>query len=208
MRMELNQVENWTDITFNQYKHLLKLELEEREPIEKRIEQIAILNPDVSTDDIRSMRMTQMVEYFKTIDFIDKEPVKEILNHINIDGRIFRQISFNNLSLAQWIDAEKFSVDVLDHHQLLAIFYIDPDDYNDIIRERVAEWIDNQPCSRVFYIVSQFFFIQTVLERVLEDYSEEKTRWMKGVERLILNTKRVKAALKAVKFSGSKSSMI
>jgi hypothetical protein len=214
MKLELIQPSDWSDITFNQYKRLLKLVIsadvnDNVDILKLRLEQMAVLNPDYSVEELGRLKGTQLLEYFKSIDFIDKEPVKEVFNEFVIDGEKFRQIKFNDLSLAQWIDAEKWGNDVLDHNKLLAIFYIDPEKYNDIIRDRVAEFLDNQPCSKVFYLISQFFFIQTALEMALKDYSEIQLKQMEEVKLIIKKAQQIDKRFKKVqKWFGFKSSTI
>jgi len=211
MKLELIQPNSWNDLTFNQYKRLLKLVLEEdsTDPInilKLRLKQMAVINPDYTVEELGKLRATQVIEYYKTIDFIDNEPVKEIFNEFILDHKKFRQIKFNDLSMAQWIDAEKFSSDILDHNKLIAIFYIQPDEYNDMIRDRVAEYLDNLPAPKVFYLVSQFFFIQTALEKALVDYSAHQAKMMKRVQRVIEKTRAINEKVKRVqKWFGFKS---
>lgn len=212
MKIELIQPLNWSDLTFNQYKRLLKLILENKSPegsdlLKLRLDQISIINPHLELETIGKLRATQVIDYFQSIAFIDEEPVKEIFNEFELDGKKFKQIKFNDLSLAQWIDAEKWGGDVLDHHKLIAIFYIKPDEYSDGIRDRVADYLDALPAPYIFYLVSQFFFIQTALERGLVAYSEWQTKKMMEVEKIIKNSKKIDEKLKRVrKLFGFKSS--
>jgi hypothetical protein len=192
MNLELIQPQSWNDITFKQWKKLISVLNEDLDPLEKRLKQAAILNPHIENEsDIGKLSLPQITEYFSTIQFLDNEPVKELFNEFLLDEKKFKQIQFKDISLAQWIDAEKFSLDVLDHHQLIAIFYIEPNEYDDIIRERVAEFIDEQPCSRIFYLVNQFFFIQTALERTTLLYSNQMKSKKQQIEKVIRISSRI-----------------
>lgn len=204
-KIELIQPVGWNDITFNQWKNLLSLDLiEDLDELTKRLKQVHILNPHIKDEtDIGKLTIPQLTQYFSTIEFIKDEPVKEIFNEFELDGKKYKQIQFKDISLAQWIDAEKFSIDVIQHHQLIAIFYINPQEYNDIERDRVAEYIDNLPCSKVFYLVSQFFFIQTALEKTLEEYSVQMRKKKDKIERIIKTSKKI--STKIQKLFGSKS---
>jgi hypothetical protein len=111
------------------------------------------------------------------------------------------------MSLAQWIDSEKFTNDIEDYHQIVALFYISPGEYNDLEREKVAKFIDEQPCSRVFYLLSQFFFIQAASEKALVAYSEQMTKRLTKTERIVQKSKSIQKKLKEVqKKFGLKSS--
>jgi hypothetical protein len=192
MNLELIQPQSWNDISFKQWKKLISVLNEDLDPLEKRLKQAAILNPHIENEsDIGKLSLPQITEYFSTIQFLDNEPVKELFNEFLLDEKKFKQIQFKDISLAQWIDAEKFSLDVLDHHQLIAIFYIEPNEYDDIIRERVAEFIDEQPCSRIFYLVNQFFFIQTALERTTLLYSNQMKSKKQQIEKVIRISSRI-----------------
>ena len=198
MKLELIQPSDWSDISFNQWKRLLALHmLEDLNPLEKRIKQALILNPHIENEEqIGKLTMPQLLSYFSTIEFIDNEPVSEIFKKFDIDGKTYKQIDFKDISLAQWIDAEKFAADVLQHHHLIAIFYISPDEYNDMIRDEVAQFIDQQPCSKVFYLVSQFFFIQTALEKTMLAYSQKVEKKKLKIEAVIKRTKQINQFLR------------
>jgi hypothetical protein len=198
MKVELIQPNDWQDISFSQWKRLIKLLNEGNlNPLELRLKQAVILNPHIEDEsDIGKLSLAQLTEYFSGIQFIDTEPVKELFSEFILDDKKFKQVQFKDISLAQWIDAEKFSLDVLEHHQLIAIFYIQPDEYNDIIRDRVAAFIDEQPCSRIFYLVNQFFFIQAALERATVVYSNRLKKRQKKLERVIEVSKKVEALLR------------
>jgi hypothetical protein len=198
MKLELIQPTSWSDISFNQWKRLLALHMiEDLNPLEKRIKQAAILNPHIESEEqIGKLTMPQLMEYFSTIEFIDNEPVSEIFKKFDLDGKTYKQIDFKDISLAQWIDAEKYSLDVLQHHHLIAIFYIKPDEYNDIIRDEIAEFIDTQPCSKVFYLISQFFFIQTALEKTMLAYSQRVEKKKAKIEKVIKRTNQIEKFLR------------
>ena len=93
-------------------------------------------------------------------------------------------MDFKHLSLAQWIDAEKYS-DVLMAHKLISIFYINPKEYDDLELDKVSDWFDDQPSTKSFYLISQFFFIQKVLEIAMELYLKKEAKQMYQIERLI-----------------------
>ncbi len=189
MKIELNSISDWSDISFHQYKKLLKLAMEyttdnesqiiDIEPLKYRLKQVAVLNPEIKEEDIAKLTLPQLTEYINLISFIDNEPVKESLKQIELQGKIYKLIDFKDMSLSQWIDGEKYSQDIEDHHKVIAIFYLKPEEYSDIERDILSEYIDNLPCSKVFYIISLFFFIQKVFERASQDYSERIEKKMK-----------------------------
>lgn len=201
MKLELITPENWNDITFNQWCKLIDLlgnsELNE---LEKRIQQVLIINPLVNRDDLLKLKTTQLAKYFKTIDFLDDEPIKEVWNEIDFGNKKWKLIDFQHMSMAQWIDSEKFAVKPELWSNLVAIFYMDPQHYNDREREELAEYIAEQPCSKVFYLPAEFFFIQTALGMAIKEFSDREMKVKEKAEKIIKATKRVQ------KWFGFKSS--
>lgn len=209
MQLELIQPQSWNDISYNQYNKLLKALLlfeESADPdiLDLRLNQVQILNDGYTKEDIGKLRQSQLLQYFKTISFLDTEPVKEIWKSFKIDEKTYELINFEDMSMSQWIDAEKLSIDLLKHNELVAIFYINPDEYSDGRRKKVAEFIGNQPCSKVFYLPSQFFFIQIALEKTTQAYLEGQKKQMQKLQRIIKWSKWINKRLP--KWFGSKSS--
>jgi hypothetical protein len=205
--LELNQYKSWADISFGQYNQLLKLVIDgedELELLEKRLKQAQILNPDYTEIEIGKLTLPQLTKYFQTISFIDNEPVKEIFDTFQLEESEYKLQKFENLSFTQWIDAEKYTSDPTQHHHLIAIFYIDPENYSDSEREKVANYINSQPCSRVFYLASLFFFTQKALEGAIQLYSEKIEKTHNKIERVIKHSKRIQDKLNHLKPSGLK----
>lgn len=200
MNIKLNLPDSWNDITFNQWKRLVKSvpdninDLDNVDILKIRIEQAHILNPHIDKEDLMKLSYSQLLEYFQKIDFIDKEPVKADQSKLVIDGNEYEAIDFKYMSLEQFIDAEKYS-DILNAHKLIAIFYIEPDKYNDILLDKVAKYIDNSPTPVAFWMVSKFFFIQKALELSINLFSEEMMKEKLKIERII----RIKSWLESKK---------
>ena len=206
--IKLNIVEDWNDITLNQYKRLLKIQTEteivnELDLYQMRLQQLHILNPDIELDDLRRLSLDQLTRAFKEIEFLDVEPVKNNQKIITIDGTKYTFNHFKNMSLEQWIDAEKFS-DLENAHKLIAIFYLSADEYTNEKMELIADWLDNQPAHVAFWTISQFFFIQKASELAISLYSEQMIQKAEKIERVIHWSKKIDAVLKRF---GSKFSM-
>lgn len=208
-KIELKTPSDWREVTLHQYKHLLKLQTEtevkdQLDLYKLRIGQISILNPDVAEEDIKRMSLEQLTHYFKEIDFLDNEPVKADQSTLTIEGKEYKFTHFKNLTLEQWIDAEKYS-SMEDAHKLIAIFYIDPKEYDDVELDKVSEWLDKQPAHIGFWTISQFFFIQKALELSISLYSEKELKKVEKIKRVIEISKRIDHRLKQF---GSKFSTI
>lgn len=200
-KINLNVPESFEDLTLNQWKRLLKIQMhskieDELDLYKMRISQLHILNPDVSEDDLKRLSLVQLTDYFKSIEFIDAEqPVKENQKEIVIDGKKYHFNHFKNMSLEQWIDAEKWC-EIEDCNKLISIFYLSANDYNTAEQEKIAEWLDNSPAHIGFWTISQFFFIQRALEQGINLYSEQMIEKAKKVERVIYWSKRINEAMK------------
>lgn len=199
-KIELKVVEDWNDITLNEWKRLLKLSSEmknDESPLEVykvRLEQVKILNPAVDEADIKKMTISQLKSYFDMIDFLDTEPVKANQETIEIDGETFKFNDFRHMSLEQWIDAEKYS-SIEDADKLIAIFYLNAENYSNDRHEKVSKWLDSQPAHIGFWTVGKFFFIQKALEVGMELYSEEIIKKTQKIQRVIENSKKINEAL-------------
>jgi hypothetical protein len=200
-KINLNVPESFDDITLNQWKRLLKLQMEskienELDLYKMRIAQLHILNPDVTEDELKRLSLSQLTDYFKSIQFLDLEqPVKENQKQIIVDGKTYRFNHFKNMSLEQWIDAEKWT-DIEDCHKLISIFYLNANDYNNIEQEKIADWLDRSPAHVGFWTISQFFFIQKSLEIAINLYSEQMIQRAKKVERVVYWSKKINQAMK------------
>jgi hypothetical protein len=196
MEIKLKSPENWSDITFKQWRMILdratNLKLDDPINVLKyRLSQTQILNPEYSEEQIGKLKVNQLKEYFKSIEFLDSEPVKEIWKSFELDGKKYELIDFKNLSLEQWIDCEKYS-NILDAHRLISIFYINPNEYNEIELDKISEYIDKQPCGKVFYLVSFFFFTQTALELATNLYSDQIIEMSQKIEKIKIVDQKIK----------------
>jgi hypothetical protein len=199
-KINLTTPDDWNDITLNQYKMLLKVQSEtiienELDLYKLRTEQVLILNPHVEKDDILRLSLEQLSAYFKAIEFLDKEPVKKEQKELKIDGKKYIFSHFKNLSLEQWIDAEKYS-SIEDAHKLIAIFYIKPIEYDEVELDKVSDWLDKQPAHVAFWTISQFFFIQKALELGTNLYLEQMTKKAEKVKRVIEISRKIDARLR------------
>ena len=197
MEIKLYIPESWTDITFKQYRLLLDSQRRYNldnpiEQLEYRVDQMSILNPDILIEDLKKLTLTQAKEYFDQINVLyDKEPVKKEMNSFEIDGKKYELIKFKHLSLAGWIDAEKYS-DLLMSHKLISIFYINPDEYNDIELDKVSDWLDEQPAPTGFYLVSFFLTTQKILELATSLYLEKTKEEIEKMEKIIKLSNKVR----------------
>jgi hypothetical protein len=188
MKLELTIPENWNDVSLKQFRQMLLLiekynvEDDEITKLKLRVAQIAIFNPQVKEEDLMKLKLSQLGEYFQKMEFLDAEPVKEIVKEWKLGDKTYHLNEFKNLSLDGWISAEKWS-NIEDAHKLISIFYIDPREYSEIEVDRICDIIDNEPVSKSFYLVAQFFFIQKALEISGEIYIHKLNQLKKGIEK-------------------------
>jgi hypothetical protein len=196
-KINLTVPESYEDITLNQWKRLLKMQSET--PIENeldlykmRISQLSILNEGVNEEDLMRLSLEQLTDYFKAIEFLDLEqPVKENQKEIMVDGKKYTFNHFKNMSLEQWIDAEKYS-NIEDCDKLIAIFYLSSDEYNNKDHQKIAEWLDKSPSHIGFWTISQFFFIRRASEEGIKLYSEWIQKRTQTIERTIYWSRKIK----------------
>lgn len=201
MNIELKIPQDWNDITLSQYKQLLMLpSMYNLENIEDQYEykkaQMSIINPHLDIEDIGKMKMSQAIDYYNRIEFINNQPVLENCKTINIDGKVYTFGDFKNMTMDQWIDTEKYGTRTEDCNKLIAIFYINGDEYCAKEHDKVSEWLDKAPATKYFWSVSFFLFIQTASELAFRHYSNKlmsKLEWKKRVEK---NKKIIKEAMK------------
>lgn len=208
MKIDLNIPESWNDISFNQWKRIVNLvpknakDLDNIDLLKIRIEQTHILNPHIEKEDLMKLSYNQLLDYFQSIDFIDKEPVKQVMDKIIVDGVEYEMLDFKYMSLEQFIDAESFG-NIMDSNKLIAIFYIHPDRYDNIILDKVADFIDKSPAPIGFWMISKFFFIQRALDLSMELFSEKMLKEKAKMER-VLRIKTWLESKKVLKWFGSK----
>jgi hypothetical protein len=186
MEIKLHSPENWSEITTKQYVELLQaIEVcskdDEVDYLKLRMEQAKILNPN---QPVEKLTIPQIKEYFNSIKFLDERPVLELCNKITVDGKMYEFIQFKNMSMEQWIDSEKYSsLDMA--HKLIAIFYMRPDDYNEIDLDKVSDHILNGPVTKFFFALSIFLFIHHALElhtRLFSERVEQDKKMIQNVK--------------------------
>lgn len=211
--IKLKVVESWDDITMSQYVKLVELsekygpEPEPEQLLRYKCEQIHILNPNVSVDDIMRMTLPQVKQYFTMIEFLNTDIVTHSCKTIEIDGKQYDLQDFKLISLEQWIDAEKYGSSIKTAHKLVSIFFIKASEYNESELDKVSDYILNSPITKYFYVVSQFFFIHTALGMAIERYSSKVIQQQKMIKKTIEKAekydkriKQIQAKLRGFKF--------
>ena len=132
MEIKLKLPESWDDISMEQYVKLVKLvekyDLTEPDQVLKyKIEQIHILNPQISVDNLMKLTMSQTKQYFEAIEFLNTDPVTHNAKVINIGDHEYHFQDLKLMSLEQLIDTEKYSQSIDTAHRLIAIFFIKAD---------------------------------------------------------------------------------
>jgi hypothetical protein len=205
MKLELKAPVDWSQVTLKQYKELLMLKYNEEEVLEYRIDQCNIFNPQYSKFDLMKMSMPQLKLYFDSIDFVNAQPVLRDCKEIDIEGVKYTFIEFKNMSLEQWIDCEKYS-SIENSHKLIAIFYIEPEKYNDRELDKVSDWLLNAPVTEYFWSLSFFLFIHLAQGQAIKRFSEMVKKKREKTEKVIEISKRINEKLKsAQKWLGYKS---
>lgn len=194
--------ESWNDITLEQYVKLVKLidKYDINNPTEAilmRLEQLNILNDTWTLDQLKKLTIPQLTTYFKGIEFINNDPVLENCKEIVIEDKKYIFNDFKHLTLEQWIDAEKFSELEL-AHRLIAIFYINPKEYDDLELDKVSEWLLKAPVTKYFWSVSFFLFIHRASELAILRYSEKIETGKKKMEKVIRIGKKVEETKKRI----------
>jgi len=188
--------ENWGEVTFKQWRLMLaemhKLDVSDKiNLLRYRVKQAQILNPQYTEKQIGQLTLPQLQQYFTKIEFLDDEPVKEIWDEFEINGETYKLINYKNLSLEMWIDGEKYT-SMEDAHKLIALFYLRPDTYSEEKLDEIAQFIDTQPCGRVFYLISFFFFTHKALELATSLYSDQLTNLNRKIERVKETDQKIK----------------
>lgn len=202
MNFNLKAPVSWADITLKQYVELLKLpakyDLEdELQKLKYRLEQVSILNPQYSTEDLQKLTLSQVKDYFDEIEFINTDPVLENCKEIEIRGKKYEFQEFKYITLEQWIDTEKYS-NLDNAHKLIAIFYIKPDEYTPQELDKVSNWLLNQPATKYFWSVSFFLFIHKAFGLAIKRYSEKIQSQVSLMNRTIEISKKLDKKLKRV----------
>lgn len=177
-QIKLKIADSYDDITMNEYIKLLKImdkyNLEDKKDILRyRIDQISILNPKYSKDDLMKLTMTQLREYFSKMEFLDADMVSHNSKVLDIDGIKYEFQDLKLMSLEQWIDSEKYSSSIDTAHKLVSIFFIEASKYSESELDKVSEYILNSPVTKYFYIISNFFFIFEALGLAISRYSDQ-----------------------------------
>ena len=213
MEIKLKLPESWDDISMEQYVKLVKLvekyDLTEPDQVLKyKIEQIHILNPQISVDNLMKLTMSQTKQYFEAIEFLNTDPVTHNAKVINIGDQEYHFQDLKLMSLEQWIDTEKYSQSIDTAHRLIAIFFIKADQYDELELEKVSNYILKSPVTNYFWAVAFFLFIHKALGMATELFSEENNKHQKKIEKIIKNSKAINEKINKfrVKLPGFKSS--
>ena len=202
MTFNLKSPESWQDITLKQYVELLKLpskfDLEdELEKLKYRLEQVSILNPEYTPQDLQKLTLSQVKDYFESIDFINNDPVLEECRELIIEGKKYTFQEFKYITLEQWIDTEKFSnLDMA--HKLIAIFYIHPDEYTPQELDKVSNYLLQSPATKYFWSVSFFLFIHQAYGLAIKAYSDKIVKQGRVMKRTIQLSQSLNKKLKRV----------
>lgn len=202
MEITLKTPESWKDITLRQYVQLLQLteglnSEDELEIINYRLKQVAILNPEYSVEDLQKLTLSQLKEYFDSIEFINTDPVLENCKELKIDGKKYTFQDFKYITLEQWIDCEKFS-NLNNAHKLIAIFYIKPEEYTPQELDIVSEWLLDAPATKYFWSISFFLFIHHALELAIKRYSEKTEKKINKMIRIAEISQEIDKKIKKV----------
>jgi hypothetical protein len=190
MEIKLKLPESFDDVSMEQYVNLLKLidkyDLTEPDQVLKyRIEQIHALNPEVSIESLMKLRISQLKEYFQSIEFLDSQPITHNSKVLDIDGVKYEFQDLKLMSLEQWIDSEKYSTSIESAHRLVSIFFIESSKYSESELDKVSEFILKSPVTKYFWVVSNFFFIHEALGLAINLYSNKLTQQQKTIKRTI-----------------------
>jgi hypothetical protein len=212
MKIELTIPQNWNEISLKQFRQLIMGiqgfgKLDEINILKWRIRQLHILNPHISEETLLKLKLSQLSEYFTQIEWLDNEPIKEIIKEWIINDKKYYLNEFKNLSVDQWISAEKWS-NIEDGHRLISIFYIDPREFSEIEVDRICDKIDNEPVTKSFYLMSQFFFIQKSLEISGQMYIQKMQEMKRLLEKTVKIDKWIRQRLYKLGFKSSKKSQV
>lgn len=213
MEIKLKLPQSYDDVSMEQYVKLVKLvdkfDLSDSNQLLKyKIEQIHILNQEVSTEQLMKLRLSQLKEYFQAVEFLNSEPVTHNSKVVIIGDKEYQFQDLKLMSLEQWIDTEKYSTSIDTAHKLIAIFFIQADKYSDSELDIVSDYILKSAVTKYFWAASFFLFIHLALGEAINRFSEITQEQEKRVNQIIKRSKQIQEKIKEfrAKLPGFKSS--
>jgi hypothetical protein len=195
-QIKLKSPQSWEDITLDQYVKLIeageKYDLKDAiEVVKYRLEQVHILNPQYTLEEIGLLTLPQLQSYYKQIEFLDDRPVLRECKQLTIDGKVYTFQDFKMMSLEQWIDTEKYS-NLREAHKLIAIFYIPAQEYNTQEHDKVSDYLLHAPATEYFWSASFFLFTHLVLGRATELFSENLLKQKATIDKVQRKVQKIK----------------
>ena len=118
----LKEVKDWCDITIGQYQELRLVESESA--VTKTIEQIAIA-VDCDPQYLRELSLDDFYDLRNKMAFLQKDPEKEMVNIIEIDGKRYGLIpDMMLMKTSEFVDAEMWKEKPIENlHNYIAMLY-------------------------------------------------------------------------------------
>ena len=118
----MKTITSWNEVTIGQYQDIMLIQSEN--PITRFIESVSIVL-DCDPQELRDLPFSEYQELQKKMEFLQHEPVREVENIIEIDGKRYGlEPDMSLITAGVFIDAEQFKQDpVVNLHNTLALIY-------------------------------------------------------------------------------------